>query len=123
MNHRMGLYDAFLVKDNHLQGASIEVVVAKCRAYNAEIPLEVEVDSIEQLEIVAKTKPDLILLDNFTPEMVKEALAIGVDIPFEISGGITLDTIEVYGKTNVKYIAVGAITHSAPILDLGFDIL
>lgn len=123
VNHRMGLYDAFLVKDNHLQGASIEVVVAKCRAYNAEIPLEVEVDSIEQLEIVAKTKPDLILLDNFTPEMVKEALAIGVDIPFEISGGITLDTIEVYGKTNVKYIAVGAITHSAPILDLGFDIL
>ena len=123
VNHRMGLYDAFLVKDNHLQGVSIEEVVRKCRAFNSDIPLEVEVDSLDQLKIVASTKPDLILLDNFTPEMVNEALSFGIDIPFEISGGVNLDTIEIYGKTNVKYIAVGAITHSAPILDLGFDIL
>lgn len=123
VNHRMGLYDAFLVKDNHLQGVSIEEVVSKCRDFNSDIPLEVEVDSLDQLKIVANTKPDLILLDNFTPEMVTEALSLGIDIPFEISGGVNLDTIEIYGKTNVKYIAVGAITHSAPILDLGFDIL
>lgn len=123
VNHRMGLYDAFLVKDNHLLGSSIEEVVEKCRAYNSDIPLEVEVDSIEQLKVVVKTKPDLILLDNFSPAMIDEALALGFDIDYEISGGVNLDTVELFGKTNVKYIAVGAITHSAPILDIGFDIL
>ncbi|MBP9115943.1 MAG: carboxylating nicotinate-nucleotide diphosphorylase [Acidimicrobiia bacterium] len=123
VNHRMGLYDAFLVKDNHLAGSTIDSVVEKCREYNSDLPLEVEVDSLEQLKIVALAKPDLILLDNFTPEMVTEALALKIDIPFEVSGGINISNISLYGKTNVKYIAIGALTHSAPILDIGFDLI
>ena len=123
INHRMGLYDAFLVKDNHLQGVSISEVVEKCRAFDSSLPLEVEVDSIEQLKIVAVAKPDLILLDNFSTEMVYNALALELDIPFEISGGVNISNLDEYGMTNVKYIAIGALTHSAPILDLGFDIL
>lgn len=123
INHRMGLYDAFLVKDNHLQGVSIEEVVEKCRAFDGELALEVEVDSLEQLKEVAKHKPDLILLDNFSTEMIYNALSLDLDIPFEISGGVNLSNLDEYAMTNVKYIAVGAITHSAPILDIGFDAL
>ena len=77
----------------------------------------------ECLEKVNQHFPDLILLDNFSPEMVTEALALKIDIPFEVSGGINISNISLYGKTNVKYIAIGALTHSAPILDIGFDLI
>lgn len=120
-NHRMGLYDAFLIKDNHLAATNIEDVVNKCRSYNPDIPLEIEVDSIDQLEVVVQHKPDLILLDNFEVEDIKLAKEIAGDIALEISGGVTLDNVVEYAKTNVKYIAVGAITHSAKALDIGFD--
>lgn len=120
-NHRMGLYDAFLIKDNHLAATNIGDVVNKCRSYNPDIPLEIEVDSIEQLEVVVQHKPDLILLDNFEVEDIKLAKEIAGDIALEISGGVTLDNVVEYAKTNVKYIAVGAITHSAKALDIGFD--
>lgn len=121
VNHRLGLYDAFLVKDNHLTGTNIDEVVSKCRDFNNQIPLEVEVDSLEQLLRVAEQKPDLILLDNFTPELVQEAIDLNLGIPFEISGGVNLDNVQAYGKSKVEFIAVGALTHSAPILDIGFD--
>ena len=123
VNHRMGLYDGFLVKDNHVDGVSIGEVVEKCRDFDSEVILEVEVDTVEQLVIVAGTKPDLILLDNFTPEMVHEAQALELGIPFEISGGVNLTNVKEYGATNVKYIAIGALTHSASILDIGFDLI
>ena len=122
-NHRMGLYDAFLVKDNHLVGTDLESVVNRCREYNSEVPLEVEVDDLEQLRLVREYKPDLVLLDNFSVEEVLAAQEIAPEMVFEISGGITLDNLAAYGATNVQYIAVGAITHSAPALDLGFDAL
>lgn len=123
LNHRMGLYDAFLVKDNHLEGASLEEVVEKCRSFDSQIPLEVEVDNLEQLKVVAAQSPDLIMLDNFTVEDVKKAVDFNLGVPLEVSGGVTFETVGEYGSTNVKYLAVGALTHSAPALDIGFDLL
>ena len=121
-NHRMGLYDAFLVKDNHLSGSEISEVVKKCRDLDPGVSLEVEVDSLDQLKVVLDEKPDLVLLDNFSVDDVIRAQEIAPDISFEISGGVNLGNLASYGLTNVKYIAVGAITHSAPILDIGFDL-
>ena len=120
-NHRMGLYDAFLVKDNHLAGSDISEVVQACRKFNPKLPLEVEVDSIEQLKIVAHHQPDLILLDNFSVTEINEAKQIAHDIVLEVSGGVTIDNLIEYGSTNVEYIAIGAITHSVKALDIGFD--
>lgn len=120
-NHRMGLYDAFLVKDNHLQGAELKDVVEKCRSFDASIPLEVEVDTFAQLEEVLDFKPDLIMLDNFTVQDVMRTIETYPDISFEVSGRVTLENLVEYGSTNVKYIAIGALTHSAPALDIGLD--
>lgn len=122
-NHRMGLYDAFLVKDNHLQGANLMDVVEKCRSFEANMPLEVEVDDVAQLEEILGSEPDLVMLDNFTPQEVRNAVEAYPDISFEVSGGVTLENLVEYGSTNVKYIAIGALTHSAPALDIGFDTL
>lgn len=121
-NHRMGLYDAFLVKDNHISFMDLDVVAKRCREFSSEALLEIEVDSIEQLKVVIQYNPDLILLDNFTVEEVKHTIEFVGDIELEISGGVNLENLAQYASTGVKYIAVGAITHSSPILDLGFDI-
>lgn len=120
-NHRMGLYDTFLIKDNHLAGADLESAVNRCREFNPDVLLEVEVDDLEQLSVVCDNEPDLVLLDNFSVDDVIAAQKMVPGMDFEISGGVTLENLAVYGATNVKYIAVGALTHSAPALDLGFD--
>jgi nicotinate-nucleotide pyrophosphorylase (carboxylating) len=120
-NHRMGLYDAFLIKDNHLSSVSIEEAIKKCRKFDETISIEVEVDSIEQLKQVSFLGPDLILLDNFDVSQVRQAIELVPEAKFEVSGGVNLENIVEYGLTNVDFIAVGALTHSVKSLDIGLD--
>jgi nicotinate-nucleotide pyrophosphorylase (carboxylating) len=127
-NHRMGLYDGILIKDNHLAALGGDVVraVESARAKLGEtLPLEIEVDTFEQLERALTCKPDMILLDNMSPEQLREAVrrrnekAPGVLL--ESSGGVTLETVRARAETGVDRISIGALTHSAPALDIALD--
>jgi nicotinate-nucleotide pyrophosphorylase (carboxylating) len=132
-NHRMGLYDGVLIKDNHLAAvgagpSAVAEAVRRARAmHGTSIPLEIEVDDLEQLEVALRERPDIVLLDNMTPEQLREAVtrrnngAPGVLL--EASGGVTLDTVRTIAETGVDRISVGALTHSAPALDIGLDYL
>lgn len=124
-NHRFGLYDMILIKDNHVDYAGgITKALQRAQAYKEEknlaIPIEIEVRNMEELrEVLSNTKVDRVMLDNFTPNQVAEAVAL-VDgrLVTEASGGITLDTIRDYALAGVDYISVGALTHSVKSLDL-----
>jgi nicotinate-nucleotide pyrophosphorylase (carboxylating) len=130
-NHRTGLYDAILIKDNHLSALSdaadpIRAAVAAARAaHSAGILLEVEVESLDQLEHALTANPDRILLDNMTLDQLREAVrrrnqrAPGIRL--EASGGVTLETVRAIAETGVDCISVGALTHSAPALDIALD--
>jgi nicotinate-nucleotide pyrophosphorylase (carboxylating) len=128
MNHRMFLSDAGLVKDNHVvaAGGVVEAFEA-VRARFPGLPIEVEVDTLEQLLPVVEAGAELILLDNFTPERMRAAvMLVGRNEPYgrtrlEASGGLTLDQARAVAETGVDYISVGGLTHSAPILDIGCD--
>ncbi len=123
-NHRLSLSDAALIKDNHIVGAG--GVLAAFELVRAQYPdkeIEVEVDNFEQLHAVLKAQPDLILLDNMSPELCKEAVAIVAGaVKLEASGGITLANALKYAQSGVDFIAVGALTHSAKALDIGLDL-
>jgi nicotinate-nucleotide pyrophosphorylase (carboxylating) len=123
-NHRMSLSDAALVKDNHIVAAG--GVVQAFEAVRKKFPdlaVEVEVDSLEQLKEVVNAGADLVLLDNFTVEQVKEAVALNANrAKLEASGGLTLDVARAYAEADVDFLAVGAITHSTAILDIGADL-
>lgn len=126
-NHRMGLCDAALVKDNHLVAAGgVVAAFAQVRALVATIPVEIEVTSIEELRQALAAGADVVLLDNFTPDLMRSAVAIrNADAPgaiLEASGGLTLDTAAEVGATGVDFIAVGELTHSARVLDVGLDL-
>ncbi|MFJ5230733.1 carboxylating nicotinate-nucleotide diphosphorylase [Kitasatospora sp. NPDC088391] len=123
-NHRMSLSDAALVKDNHVvaAGGVAEAFTAVREAF-PELPIEIEVDTIEQIEPVLAAGADLILLDNFTTGQLREAVALVAGrAKLEASGGLTLATAREVAETGVDYLAVGALTHSAPILDIGLDL-
>ncbi|MEN8239238.1 MAG: carboxylating nicotinate-nucleotide diphosphorylase [Actinomycetota bacterium] len=124
-NHRFGLFDAVLIKDNHLAtAASIAHTVEAARtAVGPEITVEVEVDTIAQLEQVLDTDADVVLLDNMTIEDLAEAVRL-VDgrLITEASGGVTLETISDIARTGVDVISTGWITHSAPALDVALDL-
>lgn len=138
-NHRTGLYDAVLIKDNHLAafrqtGGSPCDAVMTARQFVTNQPrgresspllIEVEVDTLEQLDLVLPASPDIVLLDNMLPAVLREAVrrrdASGRHIELEASGGITLDTIRGVAKAGVDRISVGAITHSVICLDIGLD--
>ncbi len=124
VNHRMNLSDAALVKDNHVAAAGgVTQAFTAIKKRYPDLAVEVEVDSMEQLEQVAEAGADLVLLDNFTVENMKMAVdRFGGKVTLEASGGLTLDVAKAVADTGVDYIAVGAITHSAPILDIGADI-
>jgi nicotinate-nucleotide pyrophosphorylase (carboxylating) len=124
VNHRMGLWDAALVKDNHVVAAGgVAAAFEAVRARFPGVPVEVEVDSLEQLGEVVEAGADLVLLDNFTPEQTAEAVALVAGrCQLESSGGLTLEVARDYARTGVDYLAVGALTHSAPVLDLGADL-
>jgi nicotinate-nucleotide pyrophosphorylase (carboxylating) len=131
VNHRMGLSDMILIKDNHLAALHdtahpIVAAVFQARAGAPPgMPLEVEVDTLEQLDEALRARADIILLDNMTPESMREAVrrrnerAPGVLL--EASGGVNLQTVRAIAETGVDRISVGALTHSAPALDIGLD--
>lgn len=126
VNHRLGLGDRALIKDNHVIAAG--GVLAAFRAVREQFPdkwCEIEVDTLEQLDQLLPEKPDEILLDNFEPWMVQVAVqrrdAVSPDTLLEASGGLTLDVAADYARTGVDFLAVGSLTHSAPALDLGLD--
>jgi nicotinate-nucleotide pyrophosphorylase (carboxylating) len=124
LNHRMALSDAALVKDNHVVAAGgVAQAFTAVREQFPGVPVEVEVDSIDQLAAVVAAGADLVLLDNFTIEQMVEAASI-VDgrVLLEASGGLTLADAPAVGATGVDYVAVGALTHSASVLDIGADL-
>jgi nicotinate-nucleotide pyrophosphorylase (carboxylating) len=124
VNHRMSLSDAALVKDNHVVAAGgVAEAFAAVRAAFPDIPIEVEVDTLHQLREVLDAGADLILLDNFTVVETEEAVALVQGRAFlESSGRLTLEDARAYAETGVDYLSVGALTHSARILDIGLDL-
>ncbi len=126
LNHRFGLDDAVLVKDNHIAAAGgIEAVVNALRGrLGPMVKIEIEVDTLEQLETALSFGIDAILLDNMPPETMARAVAITKGrAKLEASGGVTLDRVRAIAESGVDYISSGAITHSARNLDLGLDFL
>lgn len=122
-NHRESLSDAVLIKDNHLVGTEIAVAVERARARWPGRIIEVECDSVEQVQRVASVRPDLVLLDNMTPDDVRAAIAVlAGTCAVEVSGGVDLASIGAYAETGADFVSVGALTHSAPNLDLGLDL-
>ncbi len=127
VNHRLGLGDAVLIKDNHVVAAgSVTAALEAARAHAPELPCEVEVDSLAQLEEALAASADEVLLDNFTPEECAQAVARRDDVSpktrLESSGGLTLDRGKAYAESGVDYLSVGGLTHSSPALDLGMDL-
>jgi nicotinate-nucleotide pyrophosphorylase (carboxylating) len=127
VNHRLGLGDAALIKDNHVAAAgSVVAALRAVRAAAPNLPCEVEVDSLEQLDEVLNEGAELVLLDNFpvwqTQIAVQRRDARAPATKLESSGGLSLDTAADYAGTGVDYLAVGALTHSVRVLDIGLDI-
>ncbi|WP_192918169.1 carboxylating nicotinate-nucleotide diphosphorylase [Streptomyces spectabilis] len=124
VNHRMSLADAALVKDNHVVAAGgVAQAFKAVRDAFPDVAVEVEVDTLHQLREVVEAGADLILLDNFTPGETAEAVAIvGGRALLESSGRLTLENARAYAETGVDFLAVGALTHSSPILDIGLDL-
>jgi nicotinate-nucleotide pyrophosphorylase (carboxylating) len=125
LNHRFGLDDAVLIKDNHIAVAGgIRQAVERARASIGHlVKIEIEVDDLRQLEEVLALPVDVVLLDNMDVPMLARAVAmVGGRIVTEASGGVNLTTAPAIAATGVDYISSGAITHSAPILDLGLDV-
>lgn len=123
-NHRFGLDDAILIKDNHIAAAGgIASAVERARAGSAHmLKIEVEVDTLEQLETALALGVDTILLDNMTPDRLARAVAIASGrAVLEASGNVTLETVRAIADAGVDYISSGAITHSAPSLDVALD--
>lgn len=126
VNHRMGLGDAALIKDNHVAAAgSVVAALRAVRQVAPQVPCEVEVDSLEQLDAVLTEGVELILLDNFpvwqTQIAVQRRDATAPEVLLESSGGLSLDVAADYARTGVDYLAVGALTHSVRVLDIGLD--
>jgi len=122
--HRGGLDSGFLVKDNHVRLAgSVRQATLRALAGAAGREVEVEVEHLEQIEDAIAAGAHLLLLDNFTPAGVGEALAlVGGRVPVEVSGGVRLDNVREYAEAGPDYIAVGALTHSAPAMDISLEI-
>ncbi|MBI2981247.1 MAG: carboxylating nicotinate-nucleotide diphosphorylase [Deltaproteobacteria bacterium] len=137
-NHRLGLYDRFLIKDNHLEAVSISEAIRRAKEKNPNrVPIQIEVDAIEQIEEAINAGADILLLDNFSPRELKRVVKmvrdrVGARSPrpgggtpplrIEASGGITLENVADYAKTGVDFISIGALTHSARAVDLSLEI-
>ncbi|WP_432066812.1 carboxylating nicotinate-nucleotide diphosphorylase [Streptomyces sp. C10-9-1] len=123
-NHRMSLSDAALVKDNHVVAAGgVAEAFKAVRDRFPDVPVQVEVDTLHQVREVLDAGADLILLDNFTPAETEEAVTLAAGrAVLESSGRLTLDNARAYAETGVDFLAVGALTHSSPILDIGLDL-
>ncbi len=121
-NHRECLSDAVLIKDNHLAFLDLTAAVERSKVRWPGRTVEVECDTLAQVLEAVAAGADVILLDNMTPDVVREAVSIvdGV-VPLEVSGGVTFETIRDYAATGAEFVSVGALTHSAPALDLALD--
>ena len=124
VNHRMSLSDAALIKDNHIAAAGgVVAAFTKVRSTYPDAEIEIEVDTLEQLSEVLPLSPNLILLDNMSPEECAKAVAlVNGDCKLEASGGISISNARAYAQSGVDYIAIGALTHSAPVFDIGLDL-
>src|SRR5262249_39171037 len=132
-NHRMGLHDGILIKDNHLAALGSgpttvsEAVRLAREKYGASVPLEIEVEDLSQLDAALRAKPGIVLLENMRPDHMREAVrrrdAIAPGVQLEASGGVNLTTVRGIAETGVDRISVGALTHSAPALDIALDYL
>jgi len=131
VNHRMSLSDAALLKDNHIVAAGgVAEALGAVRKLQRDIAIEIEVDSLDQLREALQAGADLVLLDNMSPELMRQAVQIANEhmartsklVVLEASGGITLASAKAVAQTGVRYIAVGALTHSAGVLDIGLDL-
>lgn len=127
VNHRIGLFDMILLKDNHVDFAGgIENAISRCHDYlkakGKDLKIEIEVRNLDELkEVMRVGGVDRIMLDNFSPELTKEAVKIvGGKYEIESSGGITFDTIRDYAESGVDFVSVGALTHSVKGLDMSF---
>jgi nicotinate-nucleotide pyrophosphorylase (carboxylating) len=122
-NHRMRLDDGILIKDNHVAVCGgVAQAVAAAKAYGSALPVQVEVDRIDQIEPALAAGADRLLLDNMPPAVLREAVALVAGrVPTEASGGVRLDTIRAIAETGVTYVSVGRITQSSPAADIGLD--
>lgn len=127
-NHRIGLYDMILIKDNHLVALrdarpnAVAAAVARARAAYPQLKVEVEADNLTQVAQAVEAGADIILLDNMTNEMMREAVqSVQGRALLEASGGVNLKTVRGKAETGVDFISVGALTHSAPSVDIGLD--
>ena len=127
-NHRFGLWDMVLIKDNHLaalRGATpnaIAAAVQRAREHHPLLKIEVEADTLTQVEQAVAAGADIVLLDNMTPEQLREAVRIvGGRAKTEASGGVNLQTVRAIAETGVDFISVGSLTHSARAVDIGLD--
>ena len=119
-NHRMGLYDAFLIKENHIAAAgSITAAITNARAMKKDLPVEVEVENQDELQQALDGGADRIMLDNFTPDQIRKAVALTRHhAELEASGGITIENLREYAETGVDYISIGALTKDLHAIDL-----
>jgi nicotinate-nucleotide pyrophosphorylase (carboxylating) len=122
--HRGGLDSGILVKDNHVRlCGSVRQATLRAVAGARGLPVEIEVDAAEQIEDAIEAGAQMILLDNFTPDQVREAVRrAGGRVPLEVSGGVKLETVRAYAEAGPDYIAIGALTHSAPAVDISLEI-
>lgn len=130
LNHRMGLYDMAMIKDNHLlasdEPGALQTAIDRLHAQRPSVLVELEADNLEQVRRFVRLRGvAVILLDNMTPAAMREAVALGVEtgIKFEASGGITLETVRAVAETGVQRISVGALTHSARAIDFSLEFL
>jgi nicotinate-nucleotide pyrophosphorylase (carboxylating) len=123
-NHRGSLSDGILIKDNHLVHVSVAEMVARARTRWPGQLVEVECDTPDQVAQAVEAGADMVLLDNMTPWAVAAAVSLVAGrCPIEVSGGITLDTVAEFAAAGAAFISVGALTHSAPTLDIGLDVV
>ena len=124
VNHRFGLYDAFLIKDNHIRlTGGIAAAVARARRARPDLKVEVEAQSLGQVDEALAARVDVLLVDNLTLDEVREAVRRSAGrAKIEVSGGVTLDRMAALADTGADFVSVGALTHSAPAADISFEI-
>ena len=123
-NHRVGLFDAILIKDNHIRLAGgVSAAVARARAHRPDMPVEIEAERLDQVDAALAAGAETILVDNMSTADIREAVARARGrARIEISGGVTLDRIPELAATGADFVSVGALTHSAPAIDISFEI-
>ena len=123
-NHRVGLFDAILIKDNHVRLAGgVRAAVERARAHRPGLPVEIEAETLAQVEEALAVGAEAILVDNMSTERVRDAVALARHrAKIEISGGVTLERIPELAATGADFVSVGALTHSAPAIDISFEI-